>query len=231
MQILGFQKTTLLDYPGHVAATIFTGGCNFRCPFCHNGDLVLHPQQLPVFTEEEIFALLRKRQGILDGVCITGGEPTLQPDLVDFIRKVRALGYDIKLDTNGYRPDILKHLCEQGLLDYVAMDIKHAPAKYNTICNVADFQLEHILSSVEFLKSDVVPYGFRTTLIQELHTPEDIIAIGEWLSGARAYFLQAYKDSDTVIQSGFHAHDRDTLLQFVEHLKPYVPAVQLRGVD
>lgn len=231
MQILGFQKTTLLDYPGHVAATIFTGGCNFRCPFCHNGDLVLHPQQLPVFTEEEIFALLRKRQGILDGVCITGGEPTLQPDLVDFIRKVRALGYDIKLDTNGYRPDILKHLCEQGLLDYVAMDIKHAPAKYNTICNVSNFQLEHILSAVEFLKSGVVPYEFRTTLIQEVHTPEDIIAIGEWLSGAAAYFLQAYKDSDTVIQSGFHAHDRDTLLQFVEHLKPYVPAVQLRGVD
>ena len=231
MQILGFQKTTLLDYPGHVATTVFTGGCNFRCPFCHNGDLVLHPQELPACTEAEIFAHLKKRQGILDGVCITGGEPTLQPDLVAFIREVRALGYDIKLDTNGYRPDVLAQLCEQGLIDYVAMDIKHSPAKYNTICNIANFQLEHILSAVEFLKSGVVPYEFRTTLIQELHTPEDITAIGEWLSGSKAYFLQAYKDSDSVIQSGFHTPDRDTLLQFVELLKPYVPAVQLRGVD
>jgi pyruvate formate lyase activating enzyme len=231
MQILGFQKTTLLDYPGHVATTVFTGGCNFRCPFCHNGDLVLHPQELPAFTTEEVFAHLKKRQGILDGVCITGGEPTLQPDLIDFIREVRALGYDVKLDTNGYRPDVLKLLCEQGLIDYVAMDIKHTRGKYNTICNVTDFQLTHIIDSVEFLKSDVVPYEFRTTLIKELHAPEDMTDLGEWLSGAKAYFLQAYKDSDSVIQNGFHAHDRDTLLQFVELLKPYVPAVQLRGVD
>lgn len=231
MQILGFQKTTLLDYPGHVAATVFTGGCNFRCPFCHNGDLVLHPQELPAFTVEEIFAHLKKRQGILDGVCITGGEPTLQPDLIDFIKEVRALGYDIKLDTNGYRPSVLKSLCAQGLIDYVAMDIKHTKAKYNSICNVADFELTHIIDSVEFLKTDVVPYEFRTTLIRELHAPEDIPDIGQWLSGAKAYFLQVYKDSDAVIQSGFHAHDRDTLLRFLELLKPYVPTVQLRGVD
>ena len=231
MHILGFQKTTLLDYPGHVAATAFTGGCNFRCPFCHNGDLVLHPRELPSFQEDEIFAHLKKRQGILDGVCITGGEPTLQPDLMDFIKEVRSLGYDIKLDTNGYQPDVVKELCAQGLIDYVAMDIKHAPAKYNTICNVPDFQLSHIMDTVEFLKSDAVPYEFRTTLIQELHTAADMISIGEWLSGAKAYFLQAYKDSDAVIQRGFHAHDRDTLQQFVELLEPYLPTVQLRGVD
>ena len=231
MQILGFQKTTLLDFPGRVAATVFTGGCNFQCPFCHNRDLVLHPAEMSVFTTEEIFSHLIRRQGILDGVCITGGEPTLQPDLEDFIRSVRELGYAIKLDTNGYQPDKLIRLCENGLIDYVAMDIKHAPEKYHTICDAADFDLAKIEASVKFLKQKTVPYEFRTTLVREFHSAEDMTALGEWLSGADAYYLQPYRDSDTVIQSGFHTHDRNTLQTYLELIKPFVATAELRGVD
>lgn len=231
MQILGFLKTTLLDYPEHVAATVFTGGCNFRCPFCHNGDLVLHPNNAPAYREEEIFAHLTKRKGILDGVCITGGEPTLQPDLADFIRKVRALGYAVKLDTNGYRPDILKALCKEGLIDYVAMDIKQAPSHYNDVACCIDFHINNIEEAVSFLMQGTVPYEFRTTLVRELHTTEDITEIGQFLSGARSYYLQSYKDSKQVIRPGFHAHTTDELLLFEEILKRTISNVTLRGID
>lgn len=231
MQIHGLLKTTLLDYPGHVASTLFTGGCNFRCPFCHNSELVLHPQTAPVIPEEEIFSHLKRRKGILDGVCISGGEPTLAPDLEDFIRKIRALGFSVKLDTNGYRPEVLIRLCEQGLLDYVAMDIKHTPEKYHSICGIDQFDISRIETSAEYLMQGMVPYEFRTTLVRELHDKEDILQIGTWLKGARAYYLQAYRDSDTVISKGFHAHDRETLASFVELLQPLIPDTALRGVD
>lgn len=231
MEIHGFQKTTLLDYPGHVACTLFTGGCNFRCPYCHNGDLVLCPSQTPVIPAEEIFAHLKKRQGILEGVCISGGEPTLAPDLEDFIREIRRMGYLIKLDTNGYRPDVLIHLCEQGLLDYVAMDIKHAPEHYHTIANIADFDISQIYASVDFLMHFGIPYEFRTTLVEELHEQEDILAIGTWLKGARAYFLQPFRDSDAVLTKGFHAPNRETLVSYRELLLPLIPNSVLRGVD
>lgn len=231
MEIHGFQKTTLLDYPGHVACTLFTGGCNFRCPYCHNGDLVLCPSQAPVIPADEIFAHLKKRQGILEGVCISGGEPTLAPDLEDFIREIRRMGYLIKLDTNGYRPDVLIHLCEQGLLDYIAMDIKHAPEHYHTIANVADFDISQIYASVDFLMHSGIPYEFRTTLVEELHEREDILAIGTWLKGTRAYFLQPYRDSDAVLTEGFHAPDRETLVSYRELLLPLIPNSVLRGVD
>ena len=231
MQILGFLKTTLLDYPGHVAATLFTGGCNFRCPYCHNSGLVLCPEELPHISEEEIFSHLKRRQGILDGVCISGGEPTLARDLEDFIRRIRSLGYAIKLDTNGYQPKTLIRLCEQGLLDYVAMDIKHTPEKYNSICRMDRFDISRIHTSVRFLMQGVVPYEFRTTLVRELHQAEDILQIGRWLKGAKAYYLQAYRDSDTVISHGLHAHDRETLLSYTEQLKHFIPNTVLRGVD
>lgn len=231
MQILGFLKTTLLDYPGHVASTVFTGGCNFRCPFCHNGDLVLHANGAPTYSEEEVFAHLTKRKGVLDGVCITGGEPTLQPDLADFIRKIRSLGYAVKLDTNGYRPDILQALCNEGLIDYVAMDIKQAPSHYNDVACCTDFSIHNIEESVSFLMQGNIPYEFRTTLVRELHTEEDIAEIGQFLSGARAYFLQAYKDSEQVIRPGFHAHTTDELLHFQEILKRTISNVTLRGID
>lgn len=231
MQIHGFQKTTLLDYPGHVAATVFTGGCNFRCPFCHNGNLVLHPDRQPLIMESEIFSVLEKRKGILDGICITGGEPTLQADLISFIRAVRGLGFAVKLDTNGSRPDVLTELYEQGLIDYVAMDIKHAPDKYNSICRMPDFDMSAIRASVDLLKSGAIPYEFRTTLVKELHQEEDILAIGKWLSGGTAYYLQSYQDSDFVMEQGFHAHDKDMLSHFQDMLKPFINSVALRGVD
>lgn len=231
MQILGFQKTTLLDYPGHVAATIFLGGCNFCCPYCHNKDLVLTPDEVSVIPEETVFSVLKKRQGILDGVCITGGEPTLQPDLKEFIQKIKSLGYLVKLDTNGYRPSVLKDLCKAQLIDYVAMDIKHAPEKYNLIANRRNFFIDLISESVSFLKEGLIPYEFRTTVIKEFHKEADFIAIGKWLSGADAYFLQSYKDSERVISPGFHAYTKKELEHFCSILKSNIKKIEIRGIE
>lgn len=231
MQICGFQKTTLLDFPGHVACTVFTGGCNFRCPFCHNGKLVLTPQKEPHISEDVIFSHLEKRRGILDGVCITGGEPTLQHDLVDFIKKIRALGYAVKLDTNGYQSDTLKELVLSGLLDYVAMDIKHCPEKYNFICQVPDFDFARIQASVSFLMETRLPYEFRTTVVRELHLKEDFAAIGNWLYGASAYFLQQYQDSSQVIFSGFTSYSYSEMNDFAELLLPQIPNTAIRGIE
>lgn len=231
MLILGLQKTSLLDYPHHVASTIFTGGCNFRCPYCHNGDLVLDAAHMEAYTEDEIFAHLNKRKNTLDGVCITGGEPTLQKDLVDFIKKVKEIGLKVKLDTNGSNPDILKNLLEQNLVDYVAMDIKNSPVKYRETIDVDTFIVENIVESVDILKKLSTSYEFRTTLCKELHTMDDIILIGEWLKGANSYFLQPFRDSDQVISHSFSAPDKDTLLSYVEVLKKYIPVVEIRGLD
>lgn len=231
MQIHGFAKMTLLDYPEHVAATIFTGACNFRCPFCHNGDLVLNPGEVPAISEEEVLATLQKRQKILDGVCITGGEPTLQSDLPDFIRKIKQLGLLVKLDTNGYRPDILEKLLKEGLLDYVAMDIKNSREKYAMTAGVSDFELKRIEASVELLKNGNLPYEFRTTAVAELHSKEDFIAIGEWICGAKAYYIQPYRESEQVISPGFHAHALSELEEIKAALTPFVKKVELRGVE
>lgn len=231
MQIHGLNKTTLLDYPEHVAATVFTGGCNFCCPFCHNADLVLHPGEVPTLSEEEVLTFLQKRKNVLTGVCITGGEPTLQPDLPDFIRKLKELGYLVKLDTNGYRPEVLKSLLKEKLLDYVAMDIKNAKHKYDKAVGKDKMDIECIEESVEFLKSGNIPYEFRTTVVKELHTEADFEAIGEWLSGAKAYFLQGYRDNENVIQKGFTTYTKGEMEAFVEILKKYINRVELRGVE
>lgn len=231
MQIHGLNKTTLLDYPEHVAATIFTGGCNFRCPFCHNGDLVLHPNDFPVISEEEIFAFLRKRKGVLSGVCITGGEPTLQPDLLPFIKKIKELGYLVKLDTNGYRPDVLRQLLAEGMLDHVAMDIKNCKEKYAIATGVSEIDIAKIEESVELIKQSGIAYEFRTTVVKELHSEEDFAAIGEWLLGAEAYYLQSYRDNENVIQRGFSAYSREELERFAALLAPFVKKVELRGVE
>lgn len=221
MKIHGFNKTTLLDYPEHLAATIFTGGCNFRCPFCHNGGLVLDPDSQPAIPEEEVLKFLQKRRGILQGVCITGGEPTLQPNLEDFIRKVKEMGYLVKLDTNGSRPEVLKSLLEKGLLDYVAMDIKASrenyayaagvrvsdeiagmcttAAKTPAAVHVHVSLLEKIRASVELLKNGTVPYEFRTTVVKGIHTLEEFETIGQWLAGCRAYYLQAYRENENIL--------------------------------
>lgn len=230
MKICGLQKTTLLDFPGHVAATIFTGGCNFRCPFCHNSDLLGNDAEV-AYTEDEILKFLTRRRGILEGVAITGGEPTLQPDLRAFILRVRELGYKIKLDTNGGRPDVLRALCDEGLVDYVAMDIKTCKERYPEVAGIPSLQIGGIMESVEYLKHGSIPYEFRTTVVKELHSAEDFERIGSWLSGCSRYFLQNYVDSDQVLVPGFSAYSRDELLSFVKIVKPYVEHVELRGVD
>lgn len=231
MEIHGFQKTTLLDYPGHVAATVFFGGCNFRCPYCHNKDLVLSPSSAPTIEEETVLNHLKKRVGILDGVCITGGEPTLQPDLESLIVKIRSLGYDIKLDTNGSNPQVLKSLCQKNLIDYVAMDIKHTPQKYALVCQSDCLSMEAIMKSVDFLKENRVPYEFRTTITRELHKKEDIPAIGAWLKGASAYYLQAYQESEQVISPVFSSYTYKELQEFQRLLENDIAHVGIRGID
>lgn len=231
MLILGLQKTSLLDYPHHVASTIFTGGCNFRCPYCHNGDLVLDTAHMEPYTEEEIFEHLNKRKNTLDGVCITGGEPTLQKDLPEFIKKVKELGLKVKLDTNGSNPKMLQALLEENLLDHVAMDIKNSPVKYRETIDVDTFNVDYIVDSVDILKKLSTSYEFRTTLCKELHTKDDIILIGEWLKGSQAYYLQPFRDSDQVISHSFSAPDKNTLLEYVDILKNYIPVVEIRGLD
>lgn len=230
LKICGFLKTTLLDYPGHLAATVFTGGCQFRCPFCQNSELLPHTVEA-YYTEQEILQFLQKRSHILEGVAITGGEPTLQPDLESFIRKIRELGLKVKLDTNGYRPDVLKDLCHKKLLDYVAMDIKSSPQRYSIVSGTPDLQLDSILESVEFLKENTIPFEFRTTLVRELHTLQDMKSISQWLHGDYLYFLQNYKDSEQVLTSGLHGWNQDELLEFLQIAKQNLPNASIRGMD
>ena len=231
MQIFGFNKTTLLDFPEHVACTVFTGGCNFRCPFCQNGDWVLHGGSLPVLDEEEVFRVLRKRKGILTGVCVTGGEPTLQRDLDVFLSRVKELGYLVKLDSNGYRPEVLQSLCERGLVDYFAMDIKSSPENYARTAGVKELDMGLIRESVDFIRSCGLDYEFRTTVVRELHSSGDFLSIGEWLKGCKAYFLQSYVESEGVICKEFSSYSKEELEEFVMLLKPYIDNVSLRGVD
>ena len=231
MRILGLQKLTLLDYPGHTACTVFTGGCNYRCPFCHNAELVLRPGEQPGVSEEEFFALLRKRKGLLDGVAVTGGEPTLQPDLPDFLARVRDLGYAVKLDTNGTRPALLKDLVRRGLVQYAAMDIKNAPDRYAETAGVPDPELEAVRESAAFLLEGNVPYEFRTTVVRELHRPRDLEEIGRWLRGAERYFLQCFTDSGDLIAPGLSPCTGEELEALLAAVKPYIPNAQLRGTD
>ncbi len=240
MFISGFHKTTLLDYPGCIAAAIFTGGCNFRCPFCHNSGLVQDPFKEGLVPEDEVLAFLDKRKKILKGVCITGGEPTLQPDLPDFIGKVRKMGYRVKLDTNGYRPEVLRELLESGLLDYAAMDIKNCPEKYGAAADptppghAGGVHLEKIKESIKLLLDGQIDYEFRTTVVKELHTVEDIAAIGAWVKGTPAYYLQKFEDSGHIIGEGYHEPDPEILQDMVQALSgiPELKGkVHLRGVS
>jgi pyruvate formate lyase activating enzyme len=201
MQINGFQKLTLLDFPGKVACIVFTPGCNFRCPFCHNASLVTHIDGERI-EEEEILSYLKKRQGLLDGVVVTGGEPTLQGDLADFLGKIKALGYAVKLDTNGTSPEKLKTLVEKGLVDYVAMDIKNTAAKYPVTAGCGSAVLGKVEESIDFLLADTVDYEFRTTVTAELHTPQDIGDIAKRIKGAKRYFLQNFIDSGDIVSPG-----------------------------
>lgn len=231
MKICGFNKTTLLDYPGRVACTIFFGSCNFRCPFCHNSSLVLHPDRQPEISREEIFAFLKKRQGILDGVCISGGEPTLGDGLADFMAEIKALGYEIKLDTNGSRPRVVKNLVQAGLVDKIAMDIKAGPDNYRALTGLKYPDMDSICETAAFLLEGHVDYEFRTTVVKELHTEKDFSEIGKWLAGAKEYYLQAYRDSEEVLQPGFHSYSYEELLHFRSILLRHLPLVEIRGID
>ena len=230
MRIQGLQKTTLLDYPEKVACTVFTAGCNFRCPFCHNASLVVNIPDESEITEEAFFSFLKKRQGILDGVCVTGGEPLLQPGIEDFIYKIKEFGYAVKLDTNGSFPEKLRYLVEEKLVDYVAMDIKNSLDAYDATTGTDGRFLEAIEESVAFLKEGKVPYEFRTTVTKDFHTREHFEKIGQWIQGAEKYFLQFFVDSGDLIDSKICGCDEEEMKEFLSTVKTYVPNVRLRGI-
>ena len=231
MLISGLQKLTLLDYPGKVACTVFTGGCNFRCPFCHNSTLVLPGQIAHDSSEEAVLSFLRKRVGVLDGVAVTGGEPLLHADIGDFLKEVKALGFLVKLDTNGSFPDRLISLVEAGLVDRVAMDIKNAPALYAKTAGLEHFDLAGVERSKDFLLEGRVDYEFRTTVVKGLHTKESLTEAAHWIEGAKEYYLQQYKDSGAILDStGLSGFDADEMHALADAVRPIIPAVQIRGV-
>ena len=232
MILTGLQKLTLLDYPGAVACTIFTGGCNCRCPFCHNSSLVLPDRIESRLTEEDALQFLQKRKGLLDGVAISGGEPLLQPDLADFLRRIKDLGYKIKMDTNGFFPDRLRKVVEEGLADRIAMDVKNAPDRYPETVGLANPDMGAVTASKEDLLAFGGDYEFRTTVVRGLHRREDIAEAARWIAGAREYYLQQYVDSGDILQAeGLEAYTPEQMEQFRIAAARYVPSVQLRGVE
>ncbi|MBQ3047327.1 MAG: anaerobic ribonucleoside-triphosphate reductase activating protein [Clostridia bacterium] len=231
MHVCGLEKMSLVDYDGLVCATVFTGGCNFLCGFCHNSPLVMGADKLPAIPEEDILSYLEKRKGVLDGVCVSGGEPTLQKDLPEFIEKIKKIGYKVKLDTNGTRPDLIKSLNENGLVDYFAMDIKNDRKSYGDIIGIDEYDTKKIERSVDYFLSGTADYEFRTTLIAEYHKQENIREIGNWIKGANKYFLQKFKDGENCIKSGLSAVDNQTVLKFKDILSKTIPNTYLRGYD
>lgn len=230
MNIQGLQKLTLLDYPGQVACTIFTAGCNFRCPFCHNAPLVTHVDPTCDIPVEEVLSFLRKRQGVLDAVCISGGEPCLQPDLLEFIREVKGMGYRVKLDTNGSFPERLRELVEANLLDYVAMDIKNSVRKYPETIGIEGYDTKRVEESVDYLMTNVVPFEFRTTVVREFHKKDDFYEIARWIAGDEPYFLQSFEDSGDLICEGLKGYTKEIMEQAADIVREQVPHVVLRGV-
>ena len=227
MNIQGYQKMTLLDFPGRVACTVFTGGCNLRCPFCHNAGLVKTPLASKNM-EAEVLDYLAKRRGILDGVCITGGEPLLQPDLVNFIARVREMGYLVKLDTNGSLPERLEALLRTGTVDYVAMDVKSSPSGYAAAIGT-EIDIAPFLRSVELIRASNVAHEFRTTAVKGIHTPEDFAEIGKWLGGESPYFIQCFKDSGNLLGTGCQAFNAEETAAILDAVRPYIPNAVIRG--
>lgn len=230
MRLSGLQKLTLLDFPGTVACTVFTGGCNFRCPFCHNASLVTQPQD-DELSEDEFLDFLKKRQGILDGVVITGGEPTLHADLPELMKKIKALGYKIKIDTNGTNPQMLKQIAASGLADRIAMDIKSPPDGYAAATGLEKPDMDAVNDSKDFIMSCGIDYEFRTTVVKGIHTKESLIELSKWISGAEEYYLQQFKDSGNLIcADGLQPFSEQEMNDFAEAVKPYVPSVKVRGI-
>ena len=233
MKIVGIQKLTLLDYPGKVACTVFLDGCNFRCPFCHNAELLTDAE--PVMTPEELLAFLKKRQGILEGVCITGGEPTIHPELPELLRTVKALGYPVKLDTNGYRPQSLRALLKEGIVDYVAMDLKNSPAGYAAATGIPEPDLSRVGESITLLQESGVDFELRTTVVKPIHTAQSIQNMGQWLLSTTngkpvpRLFVQPFVDRDTVPVGGLSTPTAGELELFREILSGCAESVALRG--
>lgn len=229
MNIQGFQKLTMLDFPGHTACTVFTGGCNLRCPFCHNAGLVLAPDETPI-REEEIFSYLAKRRGVLDGVAITGGEPLLQKDIADFCRRVKAEGFLLKLDTNGFFPDVLENLLREGLVDYAAMDVKNSKKKYAETCGRREVDLAPVEKSLSLLRDSGIEYELRTTVVGGFHTEEDIAEIARWIRGAERYYLQAFKDSGILKEGSGTPLPEEEMRRMRQIAAAGIPIVELRGI-
>lgn len=229
MKFKGISKLTLLDYPEHLACTLFVGGCQFRCPFCHNSELVLRPNEETSFNEKEILYFLKSRVGRLEGVCITGGEPTMYPDLKEFIKKVKRLGFLVKLDTNGTNPKLVKELLDEELLDMIAMDIKSSLEHYDKAAGTT-VKLDDIGRTVDFIRSSGIDYEFRTTLVRGLQTKEDMASIGKWLSGAKAYYLQNFVNNGNLIDNSMTGFTPDEMKEMLDIVKAYVPEAKLRGI-
>lgn len=227
MKICGIEKFSMVDWDTKIVCTLFASGCNFRCPFCHNASLALS-NQAPL-DENEIFDYLEKRKGLLDGVCVSGGEPTLSHDLEDFIGKIKALGYKVKLDTNGSNPTMVQNLINKGLVDYIAMDIKNSPEKYATTTGLASISLDNILESVRIIKSSGIAHEFRTTIIKEFHTENDLKRIADIVDGCDGYFLQQYVDRDSCISHGFTPIDKTTAENWLNHFIGKAKRSSLRG--
>ena len=225
----GVQKLTLLDYPNQVACTLFTAGCNMKCPFCHNRDLVYIPENFEFTDPEDVIGFLQKRRGVLDAVAITGGEPLLQKGILEFIARIKELGYLVKLDTNGYYPEKLKEAVETGMIDYVAMDIKNVPEKYPQTTGLPELRYERIRESIDYLLSGPVDYEFRTTVVREFHTLEDLKALAEGIKGARHYYLQQFVDSGRCI-SECHPYSNEEMKEIGEEIKKILPVTECRGV-
>ena len=228
MDISGLQKTTLLDYPGKIACTVFLSGCNLRCPFCHNASLVFPGRSVPLMTDQELLDFLSTRKRKLDGVCITGGEPTVQRDLPELLAQIKALGYPVKLDTNGSNPGMLRRLIGEKILDYVAMDIKNSPQKYAATCGGPDV-LDAVRESVRLLEACDLEHEFRTTVFHPHHTPEDLAAIGQWLAGTNQYFIQAFVDSGDLVDTGTPLTEPE-MYALLDAVRPYIPHARIRGI-
>ncbi|MBQ8528438.1 MAG: anaerobic ribonucleoside-triphosphate reductase activating protein [Clostridia bacterium] len=229
MKIKGLQKLTLLDFPEKLACTVFLGGCNFRCPFCHNASLVRPESEGDDISEGEFFSFLESRRGRLRGVCVSGGEPTLHRELPEFLKKIKALGFAVKLDTNGYRPEVLRELLSEGLVDYVAMDIKSSPEGYGRCVGIEAIDLKPIYESAAQLMEGKVDFEFRTTVVKELHTKEDIVSIGRWLAGEESFFLQSFKDSGDILCEGMSAYSDGEMRELESALREYIPRAVWRG--
>ena len=232
--ICGLQKMTLLDFPGKIACTVFLGGCNFRCPFCHNSELFMgKPEKL--MEDEDFFKFLKSRKGLLDGVCVSGGEPTLYKNLPEFLARIKELGFLVKLDTNGSRPEVVRELVEKNLVDYIAMDVKNSPAMYAQTIGLETMDLAPIEESLRFLIGGTVPYELRTTLVAQLHTEDSIQDMGQWLGGLvtgmkpKQLFLQSFVDRDTVLFAGLSAPEADTTAEFAKILEPFCQRVTVRN--